>query len=268
MTFNRILPGLSLLGMAALPAHAASSDWHHVQGGAVRIVTEQAADAHGILRGALEIQLNPGWKTYWLDPGASGVPPQIAISVDGHDTPVRVEFPAPQRFDDGYAQWTGYDAPVSFALTLKLPEGVGATPDVTVNAFLGVCETICIPVQADLSLSLGKASAPIEDEMTVKAAFDALPAPADGAITAKFVREEERALVIEASLPEGVEAKDLFVAGNDVLQLEASEPVVNAADGTLFRLPISWRAKDAVAESLRYTLLTSEGAVSGELTLR
>lgn len=72
----------ALLLLALAPgAHAASSEWHHVEGGSIRIVTSGAPDAQGILRGALEIRLKPGWKTYWLDPGSSGVPPTLDVTI-------------------------------------------------------------------------------------------------------------------------------------------------------------------------------------------
>ena len=66
--------GLSLL---ACPALASSSDWYEAEGGRVRLVTSGAADENGVIEGALEIDLKPGWKTYWRDPGDAGVPPTL-----------------------------------------------------------------------------------------------------------------------------------------------------------------------------------------------
>src|SRR5690606_29169706 len=111
------------VALAGMPAHAGSSAWYHVEGGSIRLVTDSEADSDGLLRGALEIRLKPGWKTYWLDPGSSGVPPTLEATADGRAVAVEIDFPAPKRFDDGYGEWAGYDHSIALALTLRLPEG-------------------------------------------------------------------------------------------------------------------------------------------------
>ncbi len=71
-----------LLASLALPAIASNSDWTETPGGRVRVVLEDngtnKAASHE-RRGALQIELQPGWKTYWRNPGDAGVPPQINI---------------------------------------------------------------------------------------------------------------------------------------------------------------------------------------------
>jgi DsbC/DsbD-like thiol-disulfide interchange protein len=46
------------------PAIAASSPWAAGTGVRVRLVTTGAPDAKGLVKGALAIDLAPGWKTY------------------------------------------------------------------------------------------------------------------------------------------------------------------------------------------------------------
>ena len=46
----------------------------------MRLVTTGSRDADGRLEGILDIELKPGWKTYWRDPGDAGVPPTIDVS--------------------------------------------------------------------------------------------------------------------------------------------------------------------------------------------
>lgn len=82
---------LPLLMSAAFSAQAATSDWSETPGGKVRVIIEDAKP-DGEVRGALQIDLNPGWKTYWRNPGDAGVPPQL--SIEG-DTFARIDFPAP-----------------------------------------------------------------------------------------------------------------------------------------------------------------------------
>src|SRR5690606_34329721 len=188
----------------ATGAQAASSGWHHVEGGSIRIVTSGNPDGDGLLRGALEIRLKPGWKTYWRDPGAAGVPPTLTASAGGSDAAVEIGFPAPGRFDDGYAQSAGYDRPVALALTLRLPEDANPPARLQADVFLGVCETICIPVQATLSFEPGSGSEQPEHAAVVKAAFDALPAPARPGFAAEAGAVDDKAIMVETALPEGV----------------------------------------------------------------
>lgn len=82
---------ISFVMTAASPALAASSDWVETPGGKVRVVLEENKHT-GELRGALQIDLNPGWKTYWRNPGDAGVPPQL--NIEGNSS-ARIDFPAP-----------------------------------------------------------------------------------------------------------------------------------------------------------------------------
>ncbi len=97
-----LLSASFLLGIGAPSAMAASSQWSKTQGGAVRLVTTGKPDADGMLRGALQVDLKPGWKTYWRDPGDTGVPPQISLS---GASLAGVSFPAPRRFKETDAVW-------------------------------------------------------------------------------------------------------------------------------------------------------------------
>lgn len=261
------LSAAAALLLAPTAALAAASDWHHVEGGAIRLVTDDAPGDDGVLRGALEIRLKPGWKTYWRDPGSSGVPPSLAVTVGGQKAEVEIAFPAPTRFDDGYAVWAGYDRSVALALTMRLPPDADLPASAVAEAFLGVCETICIPVKAELTADDGAGEA--EHTATVDAAFAALPQPerpdfgirpgGDGG---------DGAIVVEATLPAGVEAIDLFVAGTDTLVLGVPERLGGSASTPArFAVPVLYGPANGTAEDLAYTLVTSSGAVSGRFSL-
>src|SRR5690606_27920438 len=105
-------------------------------------------------------------------------------------------------------------------------DGIGGAARPTrlqADVFLGVCETICIPVQATLSFEPGSGSERPEDAAVVEAAFDALPAPARAGFAAEARAVSDEAITVEATLPEGVRALDLFVAGTAGLALGTPE---------------------------------------------
>ncbi len=246
-----------------VPANAASSAWHHVEGASIRLVTSGVPASDGRIRGALQIMLKPGWKTYWRDPGSSGVPPTLTATSHGKPVAVALEFPEPRRFEDEYAPWVGYDRSVAIAVTMEFPAGDDPGTSV-VDAFLGICETICIPVQARLQIDSAEAQQSSDDEAIVEQAFAALPAAADARLHAKPASFNDGELTIEAVVPEGTEAVDIFVAGTDRLTLDTPRRIA-VDDHVSFVLPVHGVAKEG--EELVYTLTTGSGAVSGRLQI-
>ncbi|OQM74735.1 protein-disulfide reductase DsbD domain-containing protein [Manganibacter manganicus] len=253
---------LVLAFAGAAPAFASSSDWHAGQGGRIRLVTAGGADASGRMQGALEIALDPGWKTYWRDPGDSGVPPQIDISPSTNIQSISLAFPAPRHHDDGYGVWAGYDHSVSIPVTFTLAKPA-AKALVEADVFLGICETICIPVQARLTVDPAKAPDNAADAELVKAAFAALPAPERADFKIKVLRGDHETLHVEAIAPGDPASVDFFVAGEKEYMF--GPPKRREKDGEItFSVQILDRPTTAPGEGgLHYTLTSSEGAVAG-----
>ena len=68
----------------------------------VRLVTSrQRRTPTAGCNGTLDIDLKPGWKTYWRDPGDAGVPPLLDVSASTNIAAAEFDFPAPKRHDDG-----------------------------------------------------------------------------------------------------------------------------------------------------------------------
>ncbi len=254
------LAGLFLL--APVAAHAGASDWHEMTGGKLRLVTERTADGDGTLRGAIEIKLDEGWKTYWREPGESGVAPQILLHQDASAEDVALLFPAPQRFDDGTSQWAGYAGDVTLPVVVT---GLGADRGALgIDVFLGVCETICVPVQATLTVTPGEDIGPI-DEAGIKAAFANLPAEAQDGFEVVGTTRNGDALAIEVDLPEGIDRADLFLAGHDGLMLAAPEFAPGTKGGTFTARIVAPAKGGAIAAD--YTLVAGDEAVAGTLAL-
>lgn len=241
---------------------AASSDWHRVEGGAVRLVTSSQPESDGTLRGALQIELEPGWKTYWQDPGSSGVPPTIEASVDGRTVPVSLSFPEPEWFEDEYSSYAGYSHSVTFAVTFDMPPPVGLTP-LKADVFLGICETICVPVSAALSVeqavSTSDASASV-----VESAFEALPPKASETFQARILRVQPDALTVEAIVPEGAVLQSIFVAGTHDTTVGTPAPLHGSQNPT-FAIPLYGKIK--TGDVLDYTVVSSSGSVRGQLEI-
>ncbi|MBE7183564.1 MAG: hypothetical protein INR68_04050 [Methylobacterium mesophilicum] len=230
----------------------------------MRLVTAGPVAADGTLRGLLEIDLKPGWKTYWRDPGEAGVPPSLDVAKSENVTGAEIGFPAPERHDDGYGPWAGYGASVSLPVTFTLAEA-GKPWRLRADAFLGICQTICVPVQASFSLSSEQRD-DAEDEAAVDAAFKTLPSAASpGFGIVKSEREGDR-IAFSAKLPAGADKPELFLDGLGKFTFEDMNSAMSA-DGWRFAVRVAAEPKEKAAAVLPYTLKAGDKAVSGTLTL-
>src|SRR5947199_9535036 len=103
-----IVPMRAALGFAAtvfssfvtIEARAEdASPWQRDGHSAVRLLAGSRSGA--VLLGGIAFQLDPGWKTYWRNPGDSGVPPRFDFSKSENIEAVTDLWPAPRKFDDG-----------------------------------------------------------------------------------------------------------------------------------------------------------------------
>ena len=262
----------SLLLAFFLPAqsYGAASEWVTSPGGAFRIVASHP-NPDGIIPAILEVRLNPGWKTYWRDPGASGIPPQVTIDPSGGVSLRSIRFPVPKTFGEGPGRYTGYDAPVAFPLILS-KTGNGGDVTIRASVFLGICEDICIPVQGDVTLALksGEFDNPL-DGARIEKALSALPEqPSENfrVVTSKFDASAGK-LRIEFVLPPDAAAgsADLFLAGPSGVFFGA--PVIHDAQGAERRadVPVKLSGKDKNVAGKPITLTLRAGRRSMETTL-
>ncbi len=248
-----------------LAAHAASSDWLDVEGARVRLLTTGAPDAAGKLKGALQIDLKPGWKTYWRDPGSSGVPPDIDVSSTPMLAKAQIMFPAPEWHDEGGGDiWAGYDEPVVLPVEFEM-RASGSLDRLQADVFLGVCQTICIPVKARLSLN-PKAGAENADEAAlIEAALHALPGKATDSFGAKLQAMVKDKAIFELRVPPGVTKIEFFVAGEQGYMFSPPR-AVPTEKGIAYISKLITRPKITPAgPGIAYTLSTTNGAVSGYL---
>lgn len=143
--------GLALLLVAGRPAAAAMGEWYATTGVRVRLVG--TTDANGVLAAALEFNLDQRWKTYWRTPGPAGLPPIFNTSGSWNLGAFSVQYPPPQRYNDGFSTTNVYTGRVILPITM-----VAAVPGAPVSLHivgdLGVCDVVCIPVRFETSLVL------------------------------------------------------------------------------------------------------------------
>jgi DsbC/DsbD-like thiol-disulfide interchange protein len=148
----------TLICLAGTPAARAqdASDWDAQTHTAARLIAgsmTKAADA-AFLRAGVEIRLDPGWKTYWRDPGDSGVPPTLDFSGSANVKSVSVLWPAPELFPDGAGgNSIGYLDHVILPLHIA-PDDAAKPSSLQLKLGYAICGNLCVPVEADLKLPL------------------------------------------------------------------------------------------------------------------
>src|SRR6266849_1135505 len=147
--------GLAATIVASCPAIEAraqdASPWQRDGHSAVRLLAGSRSGA--VLLGGIAFQLQPGWKTYWRNPGDSGVPPRFDFSKSDNVEAVTVLWPAPMKFDDGAGgQSLGYKQQVVLPLRIVAKS---ADKPVMLRAAINyaVCDKLCVPVEANCELS-------------------------------------------------------------------------------------------------------------------
>ena len=262
------------LGIAAVgglltgPVTAAMTAWAESEGGRVRIVA-LPPDADGKISAALQIEPAPGWITYWREPGDSGIPPQISIMPGGNVTLAGIAYPVPKHIEAGSLRDFGYEGPVTFPLDLTLTSG-DAEPRFDAQVFIGLCKNICIPFQADFSLTLPKAAQSAAQEAiileTARASLPEVPG-ADFAVTGSSLAADHETLHLSLTLPEGSEAPEIIVTGPagyvfTKQQNARREKGTYSTDVVIPKLPKSFKA-----ETARWGLLVKSGDRAMETTL-
>ena len=101
-------------------------------------------------------RIAPGWHTYWVNPGDSGEPMAIDWQLPPAFSAGPVAWPHPHRIPVGPAMSFGYTDEVVFPVAMTAPAGLtpGASVTLRGQASWLVCEKICIPEEAPVSLTL------------------------------------------------------------------------------------------------------------------
>ncbi len=149
--------GLQLLAAAvAGPAMAevAASDWQPGEKGNIRLIaaTSGVGDQE-VVRLGLEVELQPGWKTYWRSPGDAGIPPSVDWTANENVQSTEFLWPAPERFSYYGLDTFGYGDQIVYPIDV-VPARAGEAMRLNADVFLLICDDVCIPHDYSVSLDL------------------------------------------------------------------------------------------------------------------
>jgi DsbC/DsbD-like thiol-disulfide interchange protein len=211
----------ALICLSGAPAARAqdASDWDGQAHTAARLIAGsmiKTPDAQ-FVRAGVEIKLDPGWKTYWRDPGDTGVPPTLDFAGSDNVKSVTVLWPAPEVFADGAGgNSIGYVDHVILPLHIA-PDDAAKPSSLQLKLGYAICGNLCVPVETNLKLPLSGDGA---EEAALEKAEIRVPrrvalGPGNGLAILAVHREPGDAherVVVEVAAPAGAPV-NLFVEG-------------------------------------------------------
>jgi len=148
---------LVLISLGSQPLDAASSGLvqrDHLQ-------AELVADVDSVqpgtdLRVGLRLVPDPGWHTYWKNPGDSGLATTIEWALPAGVSAAEIAWPYPDAIPFAHLINYGYDGEHLLPVTLSIPADLPTDRPLRLEARADwlVCEEICIPGDATLVLEL------------------------------------------------------------------------------------------------------------------
>jgi DsbC/DsbD-like thiol-disulfide interchange protein len=91
-------------------------------------------------------RIQPGWHTYWVNPGDAGQATRLRWSVPSGYRVDDVQWPVPQVFRSGSLVTYGYEGEVTLVQSVHAPDSLTSVPAyLSVEAQWLACQDICIP---------------------------------------------------------------------------------------------------------------------------
>ena len=104
---------------------------------------------------ALHLHADPGWHTYWINPGDAGLATTITWTLPPGFTAGPIQWPTPEKHDMGGLMTYGYAGDVYLLTTITPPKtDLPRHFEIKASAEWLVCKEECIPGKAQLTLSL------------------------------------------------------------------------------------------------------------------
>ncbi len=253
------LRSLLLAVALAAPAEAlaARSDWSAADQSQLRLLLGPGDG--GRLAGGIEIVLEPGWHTYWRNPGEAGVAPVFDFSGSVNVAGVEVRYPVPERQDDGTSVSLVYRDAVVFPLDVT-PVDPAEPVTLQLTAMFGVCSDICIPTRTSSAVMLPVA-APADplSEALLERFEPRIPGPPEpGRFDIERVAVEDDALIIEVRMPAS-SYSDLFAEPPAGWYLGQPTLVSRAEGVARYRLPLEGRPSGVALKGQRIRFVAVAG---------
>lgn len=250
-----------------IPAHGVSSGWQTAKHLQAELVSEyQQVSAGQQLQLALHFVPDEHWHTYWQNPGDSGLATSLSWQLPDGVTVGDIQWPTPQAIaipplmNYGFAGATVLLSDLSIA-----PDYAASSINIQLQADWLVCEEVCIPAEAQFSLTL-----PVGSSAVVAADYAALFQQARQQLP-QTLQANGRfdtsggAFSATVDLPQPLQAEAFFVAAPELVDHAAVQQISLQGNQLLLQQPLNTYFS-GVAPQIELVLVTADAAYSVQLT--
>lgn len=172
------------------------------------LLSADRAQAGSTILAGVRLTMEPGWHTYWINPGAAGTATSIEWKLPAGVTAGPIQWPLPKKLPPAEVTTYGYDEEVVLLVPLALDKNI-APGELNLSARVSwlECKEQCIPgsSQVQAALTLGDDEKASADAEGLKLWQAKVPRPARGftaqAMWKKPAGEDARPLLIEIDWP-------------------------------------------------------------------
>ncbi|EJF88228.1 protein-disulfide reductase DsbD domain-containing protein [Bartonella melophagi] len=232
-------------------SHLLATPWYESEGGCVRLALTKPSPS-GIRNGFIEVMLKPKWKTYWRNPGNSGMAPFFNFN---QQVSYEIFYPIPQLYE------TENDWSLGYKNKVVLPFSVSdSNENLSGSLTLGLCDEICIPFTVDFDFSSSTQKNTHLSPSLLKHAQAALPHAMDNEFTIS-AEKDKNTLFIKIQNNSKIKILSLFLDGGD-MQIGPAKKVSDHEEYTLFSAPIYF-TPDELNQTIFYAISSQNHALSG-----
>ncbi|WP_406604443.1 protein-disulfide reductase DsbD domain-containing protein [Bartonella gliris] len=232
-----------------------ATPWYESEGGRIRLAITSPS-LSGIRNGIIEIMLKPGWKTYWRNPGNSGMAPFFNFK---QQVSYEIFYPTPQLYETENDWSIGYKNEVLLPFTI-----FNASNNLTGSLTLGLCNKICLPFTVNFNFSPSIQKNKCLPSSLLKKAQDALPRTTDHALKIS-AEKDKNTLFIKIQNHNKIIPTFLFLDGGE-MQIGPAKKVSDNVNYTLFSAPIHF-IPESKNQTVFYTVSFKDHALSGTFML-
>ena len=247
---KRIIAGL-IAGWFCL----AGQDMEAANTRATLLLDAAAARAGDTVLAAVRLQMDPGWHTYWKNPGGSGIATKVEWVLPAGVTAGDLQWPTPEKlvpektgddgkpipgqFDDEQTTYVHHGevillAHLKFAANLQ----PGAS-ELKAKVTWLECKTLCVTGKQDVAatIQIGSETKPSPDADLIEAAKKKLPSSAEGLLARAWWEKsssgDTRPIILEWLGPTQVDQVDFFPEASEQFEVQAQSENLSEVPGTI-----------------------------------
>lgn len=209
---------------------------------AVLVSNAQSVTPGSTVTIAVRLTLDPGWHTYWTNPGDAGLPLEVKWTLPAGVTAGPLRFPTPHLTPQPPLMSYGYERELFVLTDLVVPATAAPGTALTIagNAEWLACAEVCLPASGPLTMTLPvRASAGAATSWSDRIAETrrSLPADATGWRVKSWTTKTGYVLTVVASGDVGaLAAPYFFVDSANVLEHATAQGFARSGDTLVFAL--------------------------------